>query len=173
MLECPTIGLRRRPPGLVAFSLVEVVLAMGIISIGLLVMVGLMPAGLKFDHNSIEESQAVNLIQALVADRQSVGYATNSPIYNLPALTGVTNQISGTLFVMEDFASTTTQPNLARYRVVYTVYPSTSQFTDSTNYASTGPLRPVTINFRVSWPAPVPVTNFPSTVEAVSTFMQP
>ena len=171
MRESPASGSRARPIRLGAFSLVEVVLAMGIISIGLLVMVGLLPQGLKFNHNSLEESQAVNLIQALVADRQSAGYATNSPIYNLPAVSGVTNQLSGTIYVTEDFAVTNAQPSGARYRVTYTVYPATTQYADATNYPATGPLRPVSINFKVSWPAPV--SNFPSSVETITTFMQP
>ena len=171
MRERPANGLRARPCGPHAFSLVEVVLAMGIISIGLLIMVGLLPQGLKFNHNSIEESQAINLLQAMVADRQSAGYGTNSPIYNLPALTSVTVPMSNTLYVTEDFAVTNAKPTSARYRVTYTVYPSTVQYADATNSPSTGPLRPVTINFKVSWPAPV--TTYPASVETVATFMQP
>ena len=53
----------------VAFSLVEVVLAMGIIAFALIIMVGLLPVGLKSNSDSMVESQAVNLMQALIADR--------------------------------------------------------------------------------------------------------
>ncbi len=172
MSEGLPTGLRRPSSGLKAFSLVEVVLAMGIISIGLLVMVGLLPEGLKFNHNSIQESQAVNLLQALVADRQSTGYSSNSLIYNLPALTTVTAPVSNTFYVTEELGLTNAATG-ARYRVTYVIYPASTQFADATNTPTTGPLRPVSINFKVSWPAPVPVADFPASVETVTTFMQP
>jgi uncharacterized protein (TIGR02598 family) len=155
-----------------AFTLVEVVLAIGIIAIGVLVVIGLLPQGLRSNHDSIEETQAINLLQALVADRHSAGYTTNSPLYNLPALTTVTAAQSGTLYVMEDTVTTNSTANSARFRVDYTVYPVTTVFADGTNNA-TALTRPVAIDFRISWPAPAPVTNSPSHVETIATFMQP
>ncbi len=157
--------------GLAAFSLVEVVLAMGIIAFALIVLLGLLPVGLKSNNDSLGESQAVNLMQALIADRQATAYSTNSAVYNLPALTNITAQVTGQLFIMEDAVTTNAQPTPARYRVTYTVYPSNSIYPAATNYPVTGPPQPVFISFKVSWPAAQ--TNQTSDVETVATFMQP
>ena len=49
----------------VAFSLVEVVLAMGILSICMVLLMGLLPVGLKTNEISAEESNALNLMTAI------------------------------------------------------------------------------------------------------------
>jgi hypothetical protein len=144
---------------------------MGIIAFALIIMVALLPVGLKSNSDSIGESQAVNLMQALIADRQATAYSTNSSLYNLPALTNITALQTGTLFVMEDAVTTNAQPTAARYRVLYTVYPAKTIYASATNYESATVPQPVFINFRVSWPA-AQVTR-PSSVESTVTFMQP
>ncbi len=144
---------------------------MGIISFALIVLVGLLPVGLKSNNDSLGESQAVNLMQALIADRQATAYSTNSTVYNLPALTNITTQLTGKLYVNEDAVTTNAQPTAARYRVTYTVYPSTTIYARATNYPAAGPPQPVFINFKVSWPAAQ--TNQTSDIESVATFMLP
>jgi uncharacterized protein (TIGR02598 family) len=52
----------KKPGG---FSLVEVVLAIGIVSFAMLAVVGLLPTGLKIVRNSAEQAQAANLAAAL------------------------------------------------------------------------------------------------------------
>jgi uncharacterized protein (TIGR02598 family) len=47
------------------FSLVEVVVAIGIVAFGMLAVVGLLPTGLKIARNSAEQAQAANLVAAL------------------------------------------------------------------------------------------------------------
>lgn len=167
----PNNGFGHREIRIAAFSLVEVVLAMGIISFALIILFALLPVGLKSNNDSLGESQAVNLLQALIADRQATAYSTNSALYNLPAVTNITSQVTGSLYVMEDALTTNAQPAAARYRVSYTIYPATNNFSGATNYPVTGPPQPVSINFKVSWPAAQ--TNHPSSVETVATFMQP
>jgi uncharacterized protein (TIGR02598 family) len=167
----PNNGFGHREIRIAAFSLVEVVLAMGILSFALIIVVALLPVGLKSNSDSMGESQAVNLLQALIADRQATAYSTNSALYNLPAVTNITSQVTGSLFIMEDSVTTNAQPTAARYRVSYTIYPATNVFSGATNDPVTGPPQPVSINFKVSWPAAQ--TNRPSSVETVATFMQP
>jgi uncharacterized protein (TIGR02598 family) len=167
----PHQGLRPFRVGIAAFSLVEVVVAMGVVTFALIVLLGLLPVGLKSNNDSLGESQAVNLIQALIADRQSTAYATNSSIYNLPALTNVSTQTSGQLYVMEDAVTTNALPTLARYRVTYTVYRKDALYAGNTNCPISGPLMPVLINFSVSWPAAQTAPT--SKVETTATFMQP
>ena len=157
--------------GIAAFSLVEVVLAMGVVAFGLIVIVALLPIGLKSNRDSIEESQAVNLLQALVADRHAAGYGTASPVYNLPALANVTQPITGSLYLMADAVTTNAVAANARYRVTYTVYPSTNTWATATNFPAAGPPQPVTISFQVGWPAAAVVPT--ATVETLATFMTP
>jgi uncharacterized protein (TIGR02598 family) len=170
MMGKPHLGPRPRGPGTVAFSLVEVVLAMGIISFALIILLGLVPVGMKSNIDSMGESQAVNLMQALIADRQATAFSANSSVYNLPALTNVTAPITGTIYVNEDAVTTNAQPAAALYRVTYTVDPSTTVYANATNFPAAGPPMPVLVNFRVSWPAAQ--TNQTSEVESVATFMQ-
>ena len=160
-----------RPAGTTAFSLVEVVLAMGIIAFALIIMLGLLPVGLKSNIDSVGESQAVNLIQSLIADRQTTAYSANSLVYNIPALTNVTTPLTSTIYVNEDGVTTNAQPTSARYRVTYTVNPASIVTATATNYPATSLPQPVFINFRVSWPAAQ--TNQNSEVETVATFMSP
>jgi uncharacterized protein (TIGR02598 family) len=166
----PTNGFGSRDESIAAFSLVEVVLAMGIVSFALIIMFALLPIGLKSNTDSMGESQGVNLLQSLIADRQSTAYSNYSTVYNLPALTNVTSQLAGTLYVMEDGVTTNAQPTAARYCVNYTVYPPTNTYACATNTPVTGPPLPVSVNFRVSWPAGQ--TNRPSSVETIATFMR-
>jgi len=54
-----------------AFTLVEVVLALGIISFALLAVVGLLPVGLKSIKNANENAGAANVLQAIAASVRS------------------------------------------------------------------------------------------------------
>ena len=76
-----------------AFTLIEVVLAVGILSFALVAMAALLPIGLQSNRDSTEETQAVNLLQALVADRQAACLSGTSGNYGLPALSGSTGPI--------------------------------------------------------------------------------
>ncbi len=168
----PTLGFRRPARSTIAFSLVEVVLAMGIIAFALIVLFALLPVGLKSNSDSIGESQAVNLLQALIADRHSSAYSNSSSVYSLPALTNVTSPVNGTFYLMEDGVTTNALPANARYQINYTVYPADSLYSQATNYTAASVPMPVTIHFKVSWPAAAQTAR-PSSVETVATFMSP
>ena len=165
----PRIGFGRHPRSIVAFSLVEIVLAMGIIAFALIVLFALLPVGLKSNTDSIGESQAVNLMQALIADRQASAYTNSSSVYNLPALNDVTKVETGTLYLMEDGVTTNATPGSARYKINYTIYPAATLFAQATNYPVSSVPMPVSVDFTVSWPAGA--TNRSSSVESVATFM--
>ncbi len=125
--------------------------------------------GLKSNTDSIGESQAVNLMQALIADRQSSAYTNASSLYNLPALNNVTTVQNGTLYITEDGVTTNVTPAKARYQVNYTIYPAVNLFAQATNYPASSVPLPVSVDFTVSWPAAA--TNRSSSVETVATFM--
>jgi uncharacterized protein (TIGR02598 family) len=165
----PSPRFARRSRFIEAFSLVEVVMAIGVIAIALIILFALVPVGLKSNVDSAGESQAVNVLQALISDRQASSFTNASSLYNLPAISYVTNSSAGTLYLMEDGVTTNAQPAAARYRIDYTVYPSDSIFASATNYPVASLPMPVSIDFRVSWPAAA--TNRNSSVETVATFM--
>ncbi len=115
-------------PRVAAFSLVEVVIAMAIVSVTLIVMIGLIPLGLKASQNSEQESQAANLLQMITADRVNSSSWSNSYIYQLPpVMNSSTNPVSSTLWINEDGITTSsTQCTSSQYRLSYTLYPVTN-----------------------------------------------
>ena len=73
------------PTGSQAFSLVEVTLALGIISFGLISIMGLIPMGLGIVKESAHEAAALNILSSVSSDLQCVGSnTTNSAIYQIP-----------------------------------------------------------------------------------------
>jgi prepilin-type N-terminal cleavage/methylation domain-containing protein len=63
------------------FSLVEVVVAIGIVAFGMLAVIGLLPTGMKMARNSTEQAQAANLVQALAESVRSAS-TTNGTNYS-------------------------------------------------------------------------------------------
>jgi type II secretory pathway pseudopilin PulG len=61
-------GLKRFPAETSAFSLVEVTLALGVAAFCAIVLLGLLPAGLKTQQSSIEQTTANTISSQIVAD---------------------------------------------------------------------------------------------------------
>jgi len=141
------------------FSLVEVILALGIAAFALVAIVALLPIGLKSAGDSSDENRAINLLNAIVASRHATPYEEASVVYRLPALTGVSVPVSGTFGVSEDDVVTTDLEN-ARYRVDYRILPPASGGGD-----------PYIVRLRVAWPAKN-VTS-PKVLETVAAYPQP
>ncbi|MDR0534543.1 MAG: prepilin-type N-terminal cleavage/methylation domain-containing protein [Verrucomicrobiales bacterium] len=156
------------------FSLVEVVLAIGIMAFGLIVIIGLLPIGIKSNRDSTEESQAVNIMQAVIADRQGTDYTLNSAVYQIPMISGSSANFptSGTFGITDSGSTTalsTSGTTIARYAVVYTLYSGSQAAAVIPNNQS--PVSAV-MNIRVSWPA-TQQTNQSSAVETTAVFLQP
>lgn len=119
-----------------AFSLVEVSIALGIVSFCLVALIGLLPAGINNNRSSNEETAAVNLLTAVVSDlRSTAKTAAASPRF------GISTTSSTTLFFAED--GTPGSADQSRFRVQTTLTaPSANQ--DQT--ATVG-------HILVSWPA--------------------
>lgn len=64
------MSLPKRAPTSVAFSLVEVVMALGITSFALMAMLGLFTTGLKSSTESEKQMQAANLASLMLSRRQ-------------------------------------------------------------------------------------------------------
>ncbi len=70
-----------------AFSLIEVVLAVGIVAVAAIPLMGLIPASLKNTQISSEETQALRLMTAVVQDFRFTPLSkSRSEIFKLPSL---------------------------------------------------------------------------------------
>jgi uncharacterized protein (TIGR02598 family) len=136
------------------FSLVEVVIALGIVSFALLAVIGLLPIGMQTNRDSVEETQALTVLGAIAADRRVSPPAGNSLIYNIPPLSTAT---TSTIYVKEDGTASAT-PSDARYRVVVT-----SQVPPT--YGN-----PTLMHLYASWPPMATKNN--SSVEILAAFAQ-
>ena len=156
-------GHRVRAAARMAFSLVEVTLALGIASFAIVLLVALLPVGIRSTRDSLEEGDALNVIAAVVADRQATPYNTASTLYQLPALTPGMTGSSNYFGVSKDNeaipSSNAAGLTTARFRVDYRLTPPAA-----------GTLAPFVCHLKVGWPASS-VT--PATVETVVTFAQP
>lgn len=120
------------------FSLVEVVIAMGIFSFAIVVIISLLPAGMNLDRKSEDESYAVNALSAIIGDRIATPLGVQSKIYQLPALSQ-SNAVS-TLYLNENYGLTNQTAALYKVEVTYLT-------------PSSGSLSPHLLYCRVTWPA--------------------
>ncbi len=144
-----------------SFSLVEVVLAIGVAAFVLIAIVGMLPVGLKSINESVDESRAINILSSIIADRFSTPFSKVSQIYGLPALTNTLIQPATNFFgITDDDQFSDTDLSKARYRVDYIISPPV-----------TGRRDPYQAWFKVSWPAKN--TNSIEKMEVVVAFPQP
>jgi len=75
-------GFRSR--ALAGFSLIEVVLALGVVAFVLVALLGLLPIGLNTNRDSLEEFEAFNMLQLVAIDRQASVADKNSSLFGIP-----------------------------------------------------------------------------------------
>lgn len=139
-----------------AFSLTEVVLAIGIISVAMIPMVCMMPLGLRVQKDTVDETAGVNILTSIAADRRSTVSGTSaSLVYDLPALPAFGQDEVSNSFVVTDSGVKTTDLTTARYRIDYQFFPPST------------PAAPNLLHFRASWPATG--TSATDSVELVTT----
>jgi len=122
-----------------AFSLVEIVLALGVITIALVALLGIVPTGLRINRESREEYQAQEILkQVLFERRQSLVLTNAASRFGFPAnlATGAASQS-----LLSDQGRIVTNAAAARYELTYALY--------GTNV--TGSSKPW-LGVRVSWP---------------------
>ena len=135
------------------FSLVEVTLALGICSVCLVTVIGLMPVGINTNHNSLEQTAAAAVAREVVGDLWGVsstavatavtqGTKMQTQRYQIP-LPGTTTAAStvpaDTLFLAEN-GTISNSAATARYRV------------DIAYGASTSVNQPAAVLVVVTWP---------------------
>ena len=144
-LAVPNDGFRCHSKA-AAFSLVEIVLALGVAGFCLIAILGLMPVGVQTNRNATSQTAATNIMAAIVADlRATPAAATTSPQFAIAFDTEKT-----LFFDASGQASTSLGPD-SRYRLNITW-----------NSAPIGLHYAV---LKVTWPASVdPATAMPSGV---------
>jgi uncharacterized protein (TIGR02598 family) len=144
-----------------AFSLVEVVFALGVAAIAILAIISLLPIGIHSSKESLDESGAINVLSEVIADRQATPYNYASSNYDLPALnTTLTAPVTNTFGISDSNPSVTNSLNASHYLVNCVFMPPVA-----------GSLNPYQAQIKVSWPALS--TNASDFVEVIATFPQP
>jgi len=152
---------------LAAFSLVEVVMAIGIVAFAIMGVVAMLPVGLKEARNATEEIRAANLSSLVAEDLKSLP-STNSatPILGLSPLPGAAGMQTNTnyVFFASDAGLLVSSVADARYRITL-------------RYTRNVPLAAIEGLLVVSWPpgaAPFASSNRPlGQVETYLTFVRP
>jgi uncharacterized protein (TIGR02598 family) len=118
-----------------AFSLVEVTLAIGVAAFCLLAVVALLPVGTKVSYSSTQETGATNILGAVVADmRATPASATASSQYGISFASG-----DETTLYFDQFGNYSTMlDSKSVYRLVVT---------------SNGGSGATFVNLKVTWPA--------------------
>ncbi|MDX2080289.1 MAG: hypothetical protein SFU53_05850 [Terrimicrobiaceae bacterium] len=79
-----------------AFSLTEVVIALGVVAFCLVALIGLLPASLRIQQSATQSTAAINLISGIAADLRLARTNLPSPVYSIqlpaPAGQAVTNR---------------------------------------------------------------------------------
>jgi len=137
------------PKNVHAFSLIEVVISMGILSFCMVLLLGLLPVGIKTNELTSEETKALNLMTAIVSDLKytPVGESQSS-IFKLPAppfAPDVTRAETNSVYFNEGWKphiGTSPQPD-SRFHVSWWYHRLPSPETGE----------PVEGIIRISWPA--------------------
>jgi len=137
------------------FSLVEVVLAIGVFSFALLTIFALVPVGLNTNKDSVQQTESAHLISLIEADiRATPKLSSTSSIFGV---TLSTNASSMNVFLNEDGSSVSASAaQTAKYRVTLT-------FPGSSGRNATP------LHILVTWPAAVTASNAPGRLGVFTT----
>jgi uncharacterized protein (TIGR02598 family) len=126
------------------FSLVEVTMALGILTFALMVLLALLPVGLNTVQKSAQESAATNVLHAVAADIRNVptGEQTSS-LYGIPVW-NASGSTSGDFFLDEN-GNRAAAGTASNYSVYWTVRRPSAPATV-----------PVHVHLEVAWPGDTP-----------------
>ena len=172
------------------FSLIEVLLALGLASFALMSLLVLLPVGMKTNQTSVEEARADDLLSVIEADLRNSSTPTGkSLLFGLTAPYYLTNTVSGRLsfnpaaLVSTNLINGATTVGLSNNDSVVSIA-SLPRFQASVVYTAiptNGALRPIQARLIVNWPcrnltdpqALTSLTNVSGYVEAYVTFPSP
>jgi prepilin-type N-terminal cleavage/methylation domain-containing protein len=125
--------------GPAGFSLIEVVIALGIISFALVAVIGLLPTGLNSQRQAVDQAFGAQALNAVAQGIQGISAGTNGTLRFGPVLAGVpVGQGTNSLYLLENGTLTSSSDPTSRGRVFIDQKPPV------------GSLRPIFIS--VAWP---------------------
>jgi Tfp pilus assembly protein PilV len=131
-----------------AFSLVEVTLALGIISFSLLALFGLLATGSRLSHTASEQTASVGILSAVVSDlRATPKTVATSLQFGIPIPATPGGGSTTTLYLTSTGNSSTALGRDSRYRLIVTFLPNS------------GTLSATLAELRLTWPAAADPTN--------------
>ena len=143
-----------------AFSLIEVVLALGLTSFCLIALLGLLPVGLHSNQDAIQQAQASAVLSAAISDLyatpSSPGQSTTSVQFRIPipANPVTASSVISTLYFVGNGQWSTSLQNGSLYRLTITAL------------TNGGSLRTATfLDLKVTRPASVAVSQATETLE--------
>ncbi len=143
-----------------AFSLVEVVLALGVFAFVAVALIALFSVGLRTNRESVDELEATNLAQSLFETRRAAPTA-DLPGFPLPSLAAAAAVApESPLYLTGDGQLTSTQSE-ARFGFIYRISPPAQSSPQSSAYVC------------LFWPPTSGVTNAQGMCEMVSSFAIP
>lgn len=152
-----------------AFSLVEVVVSIGIVTFCSLTLIALIPGGLSANKITREQIIALNLCRNIESDLKATASTnTVSPLYSIPVPITAATPTTNIVTLYDTYASSatsfsTTPTTASQYRFTVTLVGATT----------TSPNDPVNAKIQATWPAvlvpasPSPQSNPTNTVGAV------
>jgi Tfp pilus assembly protein PilV len=171
-----------------AFSLVEVVLALGIFIFAGFSMIGLLAMGLQNSSDSRQQLQASTVAEMICSTLRAAPNAvyngsTTQPNFPLPALTnavstGNTNNISplNPIYLTWDGTTTTSASGNARFGLLYSITAPTTYVAVGTSGMAPSP-GAATVYLYIYWPGQMAPTNATNTAtshfELTTTFALP
>jgi uncharacterized protein (TIGR02598 family) len=102
-----------------AFSLIEIVLALGICAFCLVALIGLFSVGMKSSRESVENQEVANLASLLITQRRSAPTNSTTPFSLLPPLTSTANNSNAPTFI--NTAGEIAPESSADYRMIYDI----------------------------------------------------
>jgi uncharacterized protein (TIGR02598 family) len=124
-----------------AFSLVEVVLALGVISVAIIAILGVLPVGLQSSHSAQDETRAAHIAQNIIS-----AMASQAPTQ----FTNVTLPVSSPAPAIDLSSSTTTTASPAAF-----LYADNDGRISQSPTGATYSISIMTDNFSTTSPAPV------------------
>ena len=173
--------MKTRKRSIAAFSLVELSIALGVITFCLLTIIGLLAIGINSTHSSTTQTAATNLLTAVTSDLESVPNITpaytpvaakgtvaspgglhginGSPVYGLTIPVGGSSTTTTTTLYVGENGLTNSTAAASLYRVSIWITPANN---------STYPTHQETFaRVLISWPAAAPYTTAQGYVENV------
>lgn len=105
------------------FSLVEVVLAFGILAFAITALLGAFAVGMHSDRESIEELQATHIMQTMIAERRAAPALADTN-FLLPALTNASSRGSSDPVSLNEIGRPLSGSRTGKYGLVYRVTPN-------------------------------------------------